>query len=145
MMKRLLSLIIIVFFLPWFLMMYLILIFSPLMAVSDIFAVINYEAPKDNLYFVMLFLISFTLWLSLRVPSFRKIYTRYPFLWPFSQMLFISLVGLAFGLFFMNLWAEDEILSKPFAILLAFISFFLVRAFMSYWFKKYPISIKMFK
>ncbi|MBM4764860.1 hypothetical protein [Bacillus sp. B15-48] len=145
MIRNMFQIILLIAFIPMFIFMYFMLVFSPFMAVSEIAAIINYEAPKDNVYFVLLFFISLIMYLSVRIQSFRKIYERYPVLWPLSQMIFISLVGLAFGMFFMNLWAENEVISKPVAIILTMISFVLARVFMSYWYEKYPISTKMFK
>ncbi|WLR43405.1 hypothetical protein LC087_04290 [Bacillus carboniphilus] len=132
-------------FLLLYILFFLVLLFSPFMSLADIIAVIEHEAPKENYYFALLFVISLILYLSMRVSLFRKIYLKMPVLWPLSQMVFIMLVGLSFGLFFMNLWAENAIISKTIAISLTVISILLVRVFMSYWYKKYPISVKMFK
>ncbi|OLO37924.1 hypothetical protein BTR23_13395 [Alkalihalophilus pseudofirmus] len=145
MVKQIISAVLALFFLPIFFLIFLFLLFAPLMAFFDIKSVIEHGVPKYNIYFVALFLISFTLYLSVRVRSFRKIYEFIPVLWPLSTMLFITTMGLAFGLLFMNLWAENEVISKGIAIFLSIFSFILVRMFMSYWYKKYPISVKMFK
>lgn len=132
-------------FIPFYLLILLLLLFGPLMSFSEILAVIKYEVPKDNIYLTILFLISFTLYISVRIRLFRKIYEKIPVLWPLSQMLFIVTMGLSIGLFFMNLWAENEVISKSAAIALAIISFLVARVFMSYWYGKRPISVKMFK
>lgn len=145
MIKRIIHFILFICFLPFFLMVFLILLFSPFMAVSEMRAVFEHGVPKSNMYFILLFMISFILYLSMRIKAFRKIYDKIPVLWPLSQMLFITLAGLAFGLLFMNLWAENALIPKVIAVILAIISFLLVRTFMSYWFSKYPVSVKMYK
>ncbi|RAP74366.1 hypothetical protein [Paenibacillus montanisoli] len=144
MIKKIIQFILLVAFTPIFCIALLFLLISPIMAVSEIIAIIQHEAPKENVYFIFLIMISLTLYLSMRVSAFRKIYGKFPVLWPLSQMLFISLTGLAFGVFFMNLWAENEIISKPIAIIFMIVSLIVARLFMSYWYRKNPISTKMF-
>ncbi|WP_368504367.1 hypothetical protein AB3N04_01380 [Alkalihalophilus sp. As8PL] len=131
-------------FIPLYLITLLILLFGPVMTFSDILSVNKYQVPKTDLL-PLLFFISFILYLSARIKTFKKIYHKIPVLWPLCQMLFIGTTGFALGLFFMNLWAENEVISRPIAIVLAIISVLLTRLFLSYWYKKYPISVKMFK
>lgn len=132
-------------YIPLYLLVLIMLLFTPVMSFSDLLAVAKYEVPKDNPYFILLFIISFILYLSVRIQLFRKLYQKIPVLWPLTQMLFIVTIGLAVGLFFMNMWAENEVISRGMAIILSVISFLLARAFMAYWYWKYPISVKMFK
>ncbi len=145
MVKKIIGLLFLIAFLPIFLIILLLLLLAPITAFFDIKGVIDHGVPASNVYFIMLFLISFTLYLSVRVRVFKKIYEKIPVLWPLSQMLFITIIGLAFGLMFMNLWAENEVFSKTVAVALTVLSFLVARVFLSYWYKKYPISVKMFK
>lgn len=144
MLTRLVKGVMLLAFTPIYLLTMLILLLSPIMTFTDIVAVHQHGAPKTNML-TFLFFISFILYLSMRIQSFRRIYQKIPVLWPLSQILFIGTTGLSFGLFFMNLWAENEVISKTVAIILTIISFLLARVFMSYWYRKYPISVKMFK
>lgn len=123
----------------------LILIFGPIMTISDIFDIFKYNAPQMPLTLTGVCILGFILYLSMRVNSLRWIYKRIPVLLPCLQMGFIALFSLQVGLELANLWADNEVYSKGVAAVLALIAFVAGRAFLSYWYYKYPISYKVHK
>jgi hypothetical protein len=85
------------------------------------------------------------LYLSMRVKRLRGIYNWCPVLLPAFQMAFIMLTATSVALVIMNLWADDLLFPKAVAIAGAAICLLAGRAFMSYWYYKYPISAEMRK
>lgn len=126
-----------------FLIIILLLVFLPGFNLSDMLDVAKYGAPRQALPFIILFGISGMLYLSMRLQSLRSIYLRYPVLMPALQMGFIMTAVTNISLMIMNLWADNLVISKTVAITGAIFVILLGRVFISYWYYKYPVSLKM--
>ena len=123
----------------------LLLIFGPMMTFSDLSNVFKYDAPRLALGLPVLVILGFILFLSMKVPSIKWIYKKFPVLLPFLQMGYLALFALQVGLEFANLWADNNVYSKTVGLVLAILSFVVGRIFLSYWYYKYPISYKIHK
>lgn len=118
----------------------LLLIFLPLIHIDYIRDVIKLDSPREATPIIVLFVLSSLIYFSLRVKVFRKIYHWFPFLLPVLQIAFIMTVSTDIGLMFMNLWADHGVISKGLAITGTILSVIAGRAYMSYWYYKYPVK-----
>ena len=123
----------------------IIIVFGPLMEFDVLMEVYQLGAPRLDLGIGVTCFIGFLLFLSFRYSRLAWLYHKYPVLIPFFQMCFVMLVGIEIALFFANLWADTQIISRGVAVTLSVISIILVRAYLSYWYYKYPISYKVHK
>ena len=126
-------------------MVLIIIIMGPLMEFDVLRDVYTFNAPRLALGIGTTCFIGFLLLLSFKHSRLKWLYRKYPVLIPFLQMCMIMLVGIEFALFFANLWADNQTLSKSIAIILSIISIAGARVYLSYWYYKYPISYKVHK
>lgn len=120
-------------------------IFGPLVTFSDLSDVFKYDAPRTAFGLLALVFIGGILFLSMKIPSIKWIYKKFPVLLPFLQMCYLTLFALQVGLEFANLWADNNVYPKMVALVLTILSFVVGRIFLSYWYYKYPISYKIHK
>ena len=144
-MKRLFSLLGSIFYYCFFPCVLIIVIFGPLMEFDILMEIYQLGAPRLDFGIGVTCFIGFLLFLSFRYTRLAWLYQKFPVLIPFLQMCFVMLVGIEVALFFANLWADTQIISKGVAVTLSVISIILVRAYLSYWYYKYPISYKVHK
>lgn len=123
----------------------LVVIIGPLMEFEVLMEVYQLGAPRLAFGIGVTCFFGFLLFLSFRYSRLAWLYRRYPVLIPFLQMCFVMLFGIELALFFANLWADTQIISKGVAITLSVFSIVLVRVYLSYWYYKYPISYKVHK
>mgnify|MGYP003442520256 FL=1 len=123
----------------------IVVIFGPLMEFEVLMEIYKLNAPRTAFGIGVTCFIGFILFLSFNYSRLRWLYNKFPVLIPFFQMCFIMLVGIEIALFFANLWADSQLISKGLAITLSMISILLVRVYLSYWYYKYPISYKVHK
>lgn len=123
----------------------LIIVLGPLMEYDYLTDIYELEAPRNVLGIGGVCFFGFLLLLSYRVKRLGWLYRKVPVFLPFLQMCFIMLVGFEFALFFANLWADKGIFGKGCALTLSILSILLARAYLSYWYTKYPISYKVHK
>ncbi|WP_079504955.1 hypothetical protein [Mesobacillus jeotgali] len=121
----------------------LVIVFGPLMTFLDLIDVYKLEAPRLGFGLGAIAFLGFILFLSMRYPSLNWLYRKFPVLLPFFQMCFVSFIVMDLSLAFANLWADRMIIGKTVAIGLSVLSILIGRAFLSYWYYKYPISYKM--
>jgi hypothetical protein len=119
----------------------LVIVFGPLMTFFDLLDVYKLGAPRLGLGLGGIALLGFLLFLSMKYHSW--LYRKFPVLLPFFQMCFVSFIVMELSLTFANLWADKMMIGKTVAIVLSVLSILLGRAFLSYWYYKYPISYKM--
>ncbi|MEI5905546.1 hypothetical protein WAK64_00515 [Bacillus spongiae] len=119
-----------------------IIVFAPLMSLY-LLEVYKLEAPRLGIGFNVIALLGFILFLSMKYYSLNWIYRKFPVLLPFFQMCFVALIVIDLSLMFANLWADGMVIGKAVAIGLSVLTILLGRAFLSYWYFKYPISNKM--
>ncbi|RHW42690.1 hypothetical protein D1B31_03625 [Neobacillus notoginsengisoli] len=123
----------------------LIIVVGPLMSFTDLIDVFKYEAPRTVFPIPMIICFGFILFLSMQFEPLRWIYKKVPVLLPFLQMCFIMFLVLEIGVEFANLWADHGMIPRTAAIILSILTVVLGRAFLSYWYYKYPISFKVQK
>jgi hypothetical protein len=121
----------------------LIIVFGPLMTFLDLLDVYKLEAPRLGMGLGVIAFLGFILFLSMKYHSLNWIYRKFPVLLPFFQMCFVSFIVMDLSLTFANLWADRLVIGKAVAIGLSVLTILLGRAFLSYWYFKYPISYKM--
>lgn len=115
------------------------------MEISVLLEIYQLDAPRVGLDLALMAILGFLLFLSYRYPRLGWLYKKFPVMIPFLQMCFITLLGIEFAILFANLWADKEMYSEAVAIFLSVISILVVRAYLSYWYRKYPISNKLHK
>lgn len=123
----------------------IIVVFGPLMELDVLMEIYKYDAPRLALGIGVTWFVGLLLFLSFKYRRLEWLYRKFPVLIPFLQMCFIMLVGIEVALFFANLWADSQIISKGLSITLSIISIVLARVYLSYWYYKYPISYKVHK
>ncbi|WP_102261186.1 hypothetical protein [Mesobacillus jeotgali] len=121
----------------------LVIVFGPLMTFLDLLDVYKLEAPRLGMGLGVIAFLGFILFLSMKYHSLSWIYRKFPVLLPFFQMCFVSFIVMDLSLTFANLWADRMIIGKTVAIGLSVLTILIGRAFLSYWYYKYPISYKM--
>lgn len=123
----------------------LLILFGPIMELPTLIEIYQTNAPRIGMPLGMLAFIGFLLVLSYRIPRLGWLYRKLPVTMPLLQICFITLAGVEIGIFFANLWADQQQISKGLAIVLSILSFVLTRLYLSYWYYKYPISYKVHK
>ncbi|MGM9926534.1 MAG: hypothetical protein ACI35P_01160 [Bacillus sp. (in: firmicutes)] len=126
-------------------MILLIIIMGPLMEFDVLMDVYKYNAPRTALGIGTTCFIGFLLFLSFKYSRLEWLYRKFPVLIPFLQMCLVMLVGIEMALLCANLWADNQTFNKGIAITLSIISIVVARAYLSYWYYKYPISYKVHK
>lgn len=120
-------------------------IMGPIMEFDVLRDVYKYNAPRSALGLWLTCFIGFMLFLSFKYSRLTWLYRKFPVLIPFLQMCLVMLAGIELALFCANLWADNQTFSKGIAITLSVISIAGARAYLSYWYYKYPISYKVHK
>ncbi|MEI5905867.1 hypothetical protein WAK64_02145 [Bacillus spongiae] len=124
------------------------LVFGPLITFLDLLDVYKLEAPRLGMGMGLegIAFFGFILFISMKSRELKlEIYGKIPVLLPFFQMCFVSLIVMELSLTFANLWADRMVIGKAVAIGLSVLTILLGRAFLSYWYYKYPISYKMMR
>ena len=123
----------------------IVVVFGPLMEFDVLMDVYKYNAPKAAFGIGATCFVGFMLFLSFKYSRLKWLYIKFPVLIPFFQMCLIMLAGIEMALLFANLWADNQTFHKGIAITLSIISIAAARAYLSYWYYKYPISYKVHK
>jgi len=144
-MKKLFTLLGNILYYCFFPFILIIIVFGPLMEFDVLLEVYQLGAPRLAFGIGTTCFIGCILFLSFRYSRLAWLYHKFPVLIPFFQMCFVMLVGIEIALFFANLWADTQMISKGVAVTLSVISIIVVRTYLSYWYYKYPISYKVHK
>ncbi|MFB3167432.1 hypothetical protein P5G62_009945 [Neobacillus sp. 179-C4.2 HS] len=121
------------------------IILGPIMEFPVLLEIYRLETPRAGMTISVMSFLGILLFLSYKYPRLGWLYRKFPVLVPLLQMFFLTLAGIEFAIFFANLWADKLLYSKEVAILLSVLSVLIVRIYLSYWYRKYPISYKVHK
>ncbi len=120
-------------------------VFGPFVMFTDLLDIYKLGAPRSGMSFGVIWLIGLVLYLSMRFESMNWLYRKFPVSLPLVQMCFISLLALEVSITCANLWADKMLYGKGIAIFLSVVFFLAGRAFLSYWYYKYPVSYQALK
>ncbi len=84
------------------------LIFIPLMTLSDMGTVMEsgFSIPNTGIYFIAVF--GLFIGLSLVVPAFRKMYYKLPWMFPYVKIMFINTIIITVALLLLNFGYEVQ-------------------------------------
>lgn len=124
-------------------LIFLILIFTPLMFFSDISAIRNSGFAGPDVGLSLIGISGFVIGISLLVPALRKMYTYFPWLFSFVKIFFVSMVILTLGLSILNYGYKIVSPTRHTIFFILMIVFVIVgRLAMSVYFKRKPVMIE---
>ncbi|MEO3945796.1 hypothetical protein [Gorillibacterium sp. CAU 1737] len=121
----------------------LFVLIAPVMCLVDEWRMISSGAPLVIMPLAITGLFGLYLFMTVRWNRMRVLYEKVPVLLPTLQIAYVMLVVTNVGEVVLRAWADEEALPKSVAILLAVLLLVLGRAYLSYWYAKYPISSKV--
>ena len=119
----------------------LLVIVCPIMTICDAFKIISTGYTVTGAYIGLVMMMAMTMYFSLRIRAFRRIYVIFPSLYEFLKYLTMSYVFIGIGTEILN-WSYMELTSsrKLLGIAAFIISIILWRVFVSVYYAKKPIS-----
>lgn len=117
-----------------------ILPFMPFFIYSDISDALKYEIPSGAPSLMILCMISFYIYLAMRIEFLGKVYKKITILLPLAQLIVFISIGVSVAQIIIDSWAENGTPTKGMAIFFAILAFIGVRLLMSLFYWKFPIA-----
>ena len=120
----------------------LLLIFTPIMFLSDVSAIRTSGFAGPNTSLAMIGMSGLVIGLSLLIPPLRKMYNVFPWLYSFVKIFFVTTVVLNLGLAILNFGYEMNNPTRHTIFFILMILFVVVgRLAMCYYFWRNPVNI----
>ncbi|MFP7492991.1 hypothetical protein SFC66_04305 [Terribacillus saccharophilus] len=121
---------------------YLLLIFTPLMFYSDVSAIRSSGFAGPNTSISLIAVAGLITGISLLVPALRRVYDVFPWLFSFIKIFFLSFVILNLGIAILNYGYEVNNPTRHVLFYILMVVFVLIgRLALSYYFWKKPVNI----
>ncbi len=132
-----------IFYNIFMILIYFLIFMGPFLMLSEGMEVIKTGVPKEVLPLASIGILGLLVYTNMKVSFFRGPFNKFPVLTPLCHIMFLIFVITDIFLIVLNGWAEYDYYNRTVAIILAISVLIVGRLFMSYWYTKHPISLKL--